>query len=204
MKLIAANRAKSFAERGIFMTLNDIIVEALGQTDRGHDAQTLDVWRDKLTGFANDGIIDLAHHIKPLREESCPVENGMIDCAALKRPCIKVVRVTQNGKTLKFGGENCPTGKIAIQNCGAGGNGESANVLYAYLPKPLSAPTDVPELPPLCHRLIVTYVVARERASGDVSTQNGGNVFFRLYYEGKAKLPQYIGKDDGFAILNRW
>ena len=34
------------------MTLNDIIVSALAQLDRGHDAQTLDTWREKLTRFA--------------------------------------------------------------------------------------------------------------------------------------------------------
>ena len=38
------------------MTLNDIIVSALAQLDRGHDAQTLDIWRDKFTRFANDAV----------------------------------------------------------------------------------------------------------------------------------------------------
>ena len=41
------------------MTLNDIIVSALAQLDRGHDAQSLDVWRDKFTRFANDGVTDI-------------------------------------------------------------------------------------------------------------------------------------------------
>ena len=42
------------------MTLNDIIVSALAQLDRGHDAQTLDIWRDKFTRFANEAVVDLA------------------------------------------------------------------------------------------------------------------------------------------------
>ena len=41
------------------MTLNDIIVSALAQLDRGHDAQTMDVWRDKFTRFANDAVTDI-------------------------------------------------------------------------------------------------------------------------------------------------
>ena len=41
------------------MTLNDIIVSALAQLDRGHDAQSLDVWRDKFTRVANDGVTDI-------------------------------------------------------------------------------------------------------------------------------------------------
>ena len=47
------------------MTLNDIIVSALAQLDRGHDAQTLDIWRDKFTRFANDGVTDLAEAYQP-------------------------------------------------------------------------------------------------------------------------------------------
>ena len=39
------------------MTLNDIIVSALAQLDRGHDAQTLDTWREKLTRFANEASL---------------------------------------------------------------------------------------------------------------------------------------------------
>ena len=42
------------------MTLNDIVVSALAQLDRGHDAQTLDIWRDKFARFANDAVADLA------------------------------------------------------------------------------------------------------------------------------------------------
>ena len=49
------------------MTLNDIIVSALAQLDRGHDAQSLDVWRDKFTRFANDGVTDICATYKPRR-----------------------------------------------------------------------------------------------------------------------------------------
>lgn len=40
------------------MTLNDITVGALDRLDRGHDAQTLEMWRDKLTMFANDALTE--------------------------------------------------------------------------------------------------------------------------------------------------
>lgn len=71
------------------MTLNDIIVSALIQTGRGHDAQTMDTWRDKLTGFANDAIMDLALTVRPIRTEKAAIANGRIDCNALERECIR-------------------------------------------------------------------------------------------------------------------
>ena len=51
------------------MTLNDIIVSALAQLDRGHDAQTLDTWREKLTRFANEAVLDLSEAYCPRRTE---------------------------------------------------------------------------------------------------------------------------------------
>ena len=36
------------------MTLNDILTAALAQLDRGHDAQTLENYRVRLTQYAND------------------------------------------------------------------------------------------------------------------------------------------------------
>ena len=86
------------------MTLNDIIVNALMQMDRGHDAQTLDIWRDKLTGFANDAIADLAMTIKPVRTEKAEIDNSCIDCSRLQRECVKVVRVRINGRDMPFYG----------------------------------------------------------------------------------------------------
>ena len=54
------------------MTLNDIIVSALAQLDRGHDAQTLDTWREKLTRFANEAVLDLSGGDQSYIED-CPV-----------------------------------------------------------------------------------------------------------------------------------
>ena len=84
------------------MTLNDIIVSALIQTGRGHDAQTMDTWRDKLTGFANDAIMDLALAIRPIRTEKAAIANGRIDCNALERECIRVMSIRQCGREADF------------------------------------------------------------------------------------------------------
>ena len=61
------------------MTLNDIIVSALAQLDRGHDAQTLDTWRDKFTRFANEAVIDLSAAWCPRRTEDFTLSGKLID-----------------------------------------------------------------------------------------------------------------------------
>jgi len=181
------------------MTLNDIIVAALAQLDRGHDAQTLDVWRDKLTRFANDGVADLAYALKPRRTETAEIRGGLIDLSGLGRECLKALRVSRGGKELPFhqGGS---TGLLSLPGCPDG----EAEITYQYAPRELSAATDVPELPEACHALIVTYVVARERASGDVSVQRGAGIYFQLYEAGKRLLPPHRGCPDAYRIVNRW
>lgn len=181
------------------MTLNDIIVAALAQLDRGHDAQTLDVWRDKLTRFANDGVADLASALKPVRTETALVENGALELAQLSRGCQKVLRIAREGKELSFcsGGA---TDALSLPACDQG----AVEITYRFSPRELSAATDVPELPFSCHALIVTYVVGRERSAGDASVQRGANVYFQMYEAGKRLLLPRLGAPDDYKLLNRW
>lgn len=169
------------------MTLNDIIVSALIQTGRGHDAQTMDTWRDKLTGFANDAIMDLALTVRPIRTEKAAIANGRIDCNALERECIRVMSIRQCGREADFYADD----------------GE-AEITYRFMPRMLTNATDEPELNEACQQLIVTYVVARERASGEVNTQRGGNIYFQLYETGKQKLRPHMGGRDAYMLKNRW
>ena len=181
------------------MTLNDIIVAALAQLDRGHDAQTLDVWRDKFARFANDGAADLAHALKPRRTQAAEIRAGSIDLAALNRKCLKVLRVSRGKKELPF----CWGGSAGVLTL-PGAPDEEVEITYQYAPKELTAATDVPELPETCHALIVTYVVARERASGDVGVQRGASVYFQLYEAGKRLLLPHLGCPDAYRMVNRW
>ena len=41
------------------MTLKELLTGALQQLDRNTDSQTVELWRDKLTQYFNDAIIDL-------------------------------------------------------------------------------------------------------------------------------------------------
>ncbi len=180
------------------MTLNDIIVAALRQLDRGHDSLTLDTWRDKFAHFANEAADDLAHTLALKRTDSAAVADGMIDTSLLPRGCFKIVSVSRGGKELPFL-TGLGSGVVRVKAA----DGE-ADVKYVYAPKPMSSPTDVPEVPEICHGLIVTYVVGRERASGDASTQRGANVYFELYRAGKMRLRSDLAEADAFAFRNRW
>ena len=181
------------------MTLNDIIVSALAQLDRGHDAQTMDLWRDKFTRFANDAILDLAAAAKPTRSETVNVTDGALDFNSLSRACLKPLCVKRAGKALPFQkGEN--NNELRLPDTPDG----EAEINYQFAPRELSAATDVPELPPSCHALIVTYVVGRERASGDVSVQRGANVYFQMYEAGKRLLLPRSGGAQDHKIINRW
>ena len=84
------------------MTLNDIIVSALAQLDRGHDAQTLDTWREKLTRFANEAVLDLSAAYCPRRTEELTLDGKLLRTERLSRPCIRVHGVKRLGRYMTF------------------------------------------------------------------------------------------------------
>lgn len=181
------------------MTLNDIIVSALAQLGRGHDAQSLDVWRDKLARFANDAVLDLAEAFRLRRTESVAHENGLFFLEALSHACLSVLSVSQNGKKLEYS-----FGEAGDCVYARGADASELVVCYRFAPKSVSAPTDVPEVPEWCHGLIVTYVVGRERASGEVNLQRGGNVYFQMYEAGKRQIRPHPGDGAAHRLVNRW
>ena len=178
------------------MTLNDIIVSALAQLDRGHDAQTMEVFRERLTGFANDGQNDIAQAIGFSRTDTVTPSNGLVELALLPRDCVRVIRAEQLGHEVRVNMET--TGFIGLPY------DEPASITYRCMPKPLSSPTDVSELPAYTHALIVSYIVGRERMAGDVSTQRGANIYLSMYESAKARLRPHHGEPESFAIINKY
>jgi len=57
-------------------------------------------------------------------------------------------------------------------------------------------------VPEWCHGMIVTYVVARERATSDAAAQRGANVYFELYREAKRMLRRNLGEADAYRLEN--
>ena len=180
------------------MTLNDIIVSALAQLDRGHDAQSMDIWRDKFTRFANDAITDICNAYKPRRTDEIDSIDGTFTTAMLSRGCRKVLSVKRDGKEAEF--FDGDASEVIVTDAGPG----RLSVTYRCVPKELFASTDEPDIPRWMHGLVVSYVVGRERAAGDVSQQKGGNIYFQMYEAGKAAVRPHLGGKDSQRIVNRW
>ncbi|MBO4385304.1 MAG: hypothetical protein J5854_07825 [Clostridia bacterium] len=178
------------------MTLNDILVSALAQLDRGNDPMTMDAFRKRLTDYANDAQSDLARALCLTKTETAHPSGGIVDLADLTRDCLKIVRVEQLGHPVKF--KSADTGTIALPY------NETATVTYRCEPKRLEQPSDVSELPEHAHGLIVTYVVGRERMAGDVGTQRGANIYLSMYEAAKSKLRPHVGEPAAYEIVNRW
>lgn len=178
------------------MTLNDMIVSALAQLDRGHDPATLDSFRARLTGYANDAQGDIARAISFTRTETLPTTNGMAELADLSRGCIKVLSARQLGREVRF--MRGDTGEVALPY------NEPVELTYVCEPKPLAAPSDESELPLHTHGLIVSYMVGRERMAGDASTQRGANIYLSMYEAAKARLRPHPGDAASYLIYNRY
>ena len=179
------------------MTLNDIIITALAQLDRDHDTQTVKIYRERLTRYANDAQNDLAWTVGLMRTDMVMPANGVLDLNTLPRPCVRVEKVLQYGREVPFRMADKPNLMLLPYD-------SSAAVTYRYSPKTLESATDVSELSESLHPLIVTYVVGRERMGGDVSTQSGGNIYLSMYNAAKQKLRGYLKDSDSYAIKNRY
>jgi len=180
------------------MTLNDITVSALAQLDRGHDAQSLEIWRDKFTRFANDAVTDLYAAYKPRRTESVSAPTGTFSAHSLSRGCKKILSIKRNGKEEAFF-DGDESDDVVLS-----GGGGTVEVTYLCTPREMFSSTDEPDLPAWLHGLIVCYVVGRERAAGDVSQQRGGNIYFQMYEAGKAGIRPDLGGEAAYRIVNRW
>ena len=84
------------------MTLNDILVSALAQLDRGSDVQTMDAFRARLTAFANDAQSDLARTLGFCKTETVQPDEGIVELSQLSRGCIKVLKAVQLGREVRF------------------------------------------------------------------------------------------------------
>ena len=180
------------------MTLKELLTGALLQLDRGTDAQTLESWRDKLTRYLNDAMIDLTSELQPRRSDTLTLTNGVLDLTNLPRSVVKVIALSRAGTRLPFyygaGTELLRVPAVA--------DGEVL-VTYRYMPKLLNEDTQVPELPEWSHGAMIGYAVGRERASGDAGSIASARACFELYNAAKRMMRAHRGELDAYAIENR-
>ena len=180
------------------MTLKELLTGALLQLDRGTDAQTLESWRDKLTRYLNDAMIDLTGELKSRRSDTLPLTNGELDLSGLPRNVVKVVALTRGSTRLPFY-YGVSTEKLRVPAVSDG----DVLVTYRYMPEPLKVDTDVPDLPEWCLGAMIGYAVGRERASGDAGSIAAARACFELYSAAKRMMRAHRGEADAYAIENR-
>lgn len=180
------------------MTLKELLTGALLQLDRGTDAQTLESWRDKLTRYLNDALIDLTGELQPWRTDELTLTGGELDLAGLPRDVVKVLALSRGSTRLPFY-YGLSTGKLRVPAVDDG----AVLVTYRYMPEPLKVDTDVPDLPEWCHGALVSYTVGRERASGDANSIAAARACFELYNAAKRLMRVQRGELSAYAIENR-
>jgi len=179
------------------MTLKELLTGALLQLDRATDAQTLEAWRDKLTRYLNDAIIDLTGELQPRRTDELTLTDGTLSLMDLPRAAIKVTALTRDGKRLPFYyGFGSDDLRVPCAPDGA------IRVTYRYMPEPLRYDTDVPDLPEWCHGALICYAVGRERASGDGASLAAARACFEIYQAARRNMRAHRGELDAYAIEN--
>lgn len=177
------------------MTLNEIVVAALKQEERGHDANVVDKYKGKFRQYANEAVIDLASSMGAYKTDTVTITDSVLDVSQLSRSCVKILSVTQDDVAVTFD-DGDESDEVLV-----GADGE-IKVKYEYIPQELASDTDSPDVPTHLHALIVMWVVARSRSSGDVSAQNGSGIHFQLYNEFKRKLVKHRGSPSRYALTN--
>ncbi|MDO4567751.1 MAG: hypothetical protein Q4B99_02195 [Clostridia bacterium] len=178
------------------MTLSEIIKSALSQLGMPTDAAAVALHGDRLKGYANDAVQDIAAAVKPSRCEYAAASEGRIDLSGLERACVKLTSVRQDGRELEF----CAGGDDSVLVAASG----ECELRYVYAPAELKADGDAPELPEHTHWLIPLYVVARERMAADTANQQGAEPYMNVYLLAKRSLRPNRGESDSYRIVNRW
>lgn len=181
------------------MTLGQMIEEALAELDYTTATTELPLWRKRLTRFANEAQEDLFRTLRPWRRDPLPVSGGTIDLNALPHPVSKVLGVERSGMRVPFY-YGATTQTLYLKGVPDG----PADVVYRYSPTAMSLAEDEPQLPSVCHPLIVLYMVARFETHNDAQGLNHANTLLSLYETRKRRMKMDFDEPAGYGILNRY
>lgn len=177
------------------MTLREMLVGTLLQLDQKTDEATISQWRDKLTRFINDAIVDLTSELQPRRTDVLLLESGNLDLSKLPRPIIKAISLARGGTRIPYYyGANTDSLRVPATTDG------EILVTYRYMPFPLKNDNDEPELPEWSHGAIIGYAVGRERSAGDANSVSAARACFELYNAAKRMMRAHRRELDSYAI----
>ena len=181
------------------MTLSQLCELALAEVDHPADTAALNLWREKLTMFANDAIDDLTRTLRPWRRDTAVLSNGTVDLSSLPYPVSKALGVERKGLRIPFY-YGTDVSVLHLKGVEDG----PVDVVYRYLPAMLTQPTDEPQLPAACHPLIVLYMVARFEMHNDAQGLSHANMLLSLYERRKRRLLMDCGVPYGSSIMNAY
>lgn len=185
------------------MTLSEIIMSALDQLGRGTDPQLVSKYEGTFKRYANDSVTDLAKVFPMFKTESVALVEGKFTTSDLTSWAVKILSVSQNGEAVEWD-KGDETGEFLCMDEYGNELTGSVDVKYKYIPAPMKNVSDKPGVPEQLHQCIVTYVVARDKSTGDPTTQGGAGIYYQLYETQKKQLMNGdMGAPSSYKFINR-
>lgn len=179
------------------MTALKLMEMTLRRLDRPTDSSTVALYQERLMGYLNEAILDLAGEFRPWRRDSLTVTDGQAELSSLPCACLKVLSVFVDGQRRLFY-YGSTRGTLLFPGMESG----TAEITYRYQPAMLAELTDEPQLPEGLQGLMVEYAAARERSRFDAASQNAARIDLTLYRESKGKLKRGYPAPDGCLFYN--
>ena len=208
------------------MNLKEIIEATLIELDRGTAADTVAMYADKFTMYANEAVNEIARRFKCCTLTFVTLQGNPVgfdvSSGDFDHACKRIVRVlpaSYDPDTVTYTAlfderpyefkqivHGAPYIHVWGNDVAAG---DPAAVEYLYVPTPMTAASleyvepDTPDIPEYMHALIPLYVRAREQCGQDPSTQGTSSAYFSLFNQAVYNLQrETLGTPNSFALLN--
>ena len=179
------------------MTTQKLMEMILRKLDRPTDSDTVALYKERLLGYLNEAMLDLAAELRPWRRDTLTVTGGQVELDHLPRTCLKVLAARIDGqRRLFYYGSTRDT--LLFPGVESG----TVELTYRYQPELLAELTDEPQLPEGIQGLLVEYAAARERSRFDAASQNAARLDLTLYREMVGKLRRGYPTPDLSQIYN--
>lgn len=160
------------------MNLETILKQSMTLIGLPEDQETYELWRPRLLHWCNEGLMDLGLTLRPWARESMMVSGrGNIYTDGAQYQCVKVLAIERGEKRLGFYYDLSPQVLLVPGTQ----EGDMVDMVYRYIPRDLTEDWEEPELPEGCHRLLVLYIVAREKCQLDAGACTVGSYSLALY-----------------------
>lgn len=184
------------------MTLNDIVVEALKELGYGEDPQASEAYSPKFVPWINEAVRIIAKHYGKTRQQTMTLDSDdQFNVSTFAREYIDILEVRdEDDDAITFYQDPPDSGLFTCDTDDA-----TVNAIYTYYPTVLSNSSDTPDIPVFAQAIIPTYVVGKEKMSGDASTQSTASAYFQLFYNAVRALPKAKRGDvTAYRFKNRW